>query len=106
MNALKKAANSPSASLSKTWAVPLESVVQNQVATPINSPFANLTTAPGTKISTPVIAGCGLHYECKVVYKQMVADLLAPDLQEKWYGTGNYHTLFFGEILATYLDEE
>lgn len=67
---------------------------------------ANLTTIPGTKISTPVIADCGLHYECKVVYKQeMVADLLAPELQEKWYGTGNYHTLFFGEILATYVDE-
>lgn len=68
---------------------------------------ANLTTAPGTKISTPVIAGCGLHYECKVVYKQeMVPELLATDLQDKWYGTGNYHTLFFGEILATYVDEE
>lgn len=67
---------------------------------------ANLTTVPGKKISTPVIADCGLHYECKVVYKQeMSADLLATDLQEKWYAAGNYHTLFFGEILATYVDE-
>ena len=67
---------------------------------------ANLTAIPGTKIATPVIADCGLHYECKVVYKQeMVAELLTPELQEKWYGTGNYHTLFFGEILATYIDE-
>jgi flavin reductase (DIM6/NTAB) family NADH-FMN oxidoreductase RutF len=68
--------------------------------------LANLTTVPGTKIDTPVIADCGLHYECKIVYKQaMVSDLLATDLQDKWYGTGNYHTLFFGEILATYIDE-
>jgi len=67
---------------------------------------ANLTTVPGKKISTPVIADCGLHYECKVVYKQeMVAELLAADLQEKWYASGNYHTLFYGEILATYIDE-
>lgn len=67
---------------------------------------ANLTTVPGKKISTPVIADCGLHYECKVVYKQeMASELLAPDLQEKWYASGNYHTLFFGEILATYIDE-
>lgn len=67
---------------------------------------ANLTTIPGKKISTPVIADCGLHYECKIVYKQeMAPELLAPDLQEKWYASGNYHTLFYGEILATYIDE-
>ena len=67
---------------------------------------ANLTTTPGKKISTPVITDCGLHYECKVVYKQeMIPEQLTTDLQEKWYGQGNYHTLFFGEILATYIDE-
>jgi len=68
---------------------------------------ANLTTVPGKKICTPVIANCGLHYECKVVYKQeMNPDLLAPELQEKWYATGNYHTLYFGEIITTYTDDE
>ena len=67
---------------------------------------ANLTTVPGKKISTPVIGDCGLHYECKVVYKQqMSAEHLATDLQKKWYADGNYSTLFFGEILATYVDE-
>lgn len=67
---------------------------------------AQLTTVPGKKIVTPVIADCGLHYECKVVYKQeMSSELLTPDLQTKWYTGGNYHTLFFGEILATYIDE-
>lgn len=67
---------------------------------------ANLATAPGKKISTPVIADCGLHYECKVVYKQeMVPQQLAADLQEKWYANGDYHTLYFGEILTTYIDE-
>jgi len=67
---------------------------------------ANLTTVPGKKIATPVIADCGLHYECKVVYTQEMKDeALAKDLQEKWYENGNYHTLFFGEILTTYVDE-
>jgi flavin reductase (DIM6/NTAB) family NADH-FMN oxidoreductase RutF len=67
---------------------------------------ANLTTVPGKKITTPVIADCGLHYECKVVYKQeMIPEQLAADLQQQWYAAGNYHTLFFGEILATYIDE-
>ncbi|MDF2634837.1 MAG: flavin reductase domain protein FMN-binding protein [Pelosinus sp.] len=68
---------------------------------------ANLTTNPGQKLSTPVIANCGLHYECKVVYKQeMAPTLLDKGLQDKWYETGDYHTLFFGEILTTYVDED
>lgn len=67
---------------------------------------ANITTVPGKRISTPVIADCGLHYECKVVYKQaMSPELLDADLQERWYAAGNLHTLYFGEILATYIDE-
>jgi len=35
----------------------------------------------------------------------MSAENLATELQEKWYAEGNYSTLFFGEILATYVDE-
>lgn len=67
---------------------------------------ANLSTVAGKKISTPVIADCGLHYECKVVYKQkMIPEQLVTDLQDKWYGDGDYHTLYFAEILATYIDE-
>ena len=67
---------------------------------------ANLTTIPGKQIATPVIADCGLHYECKVVYKQdMIPEQLAADLQQKWYASGNYHKLYFGEILTTYIDD-
>ena len=67
---------------------------------------AKLSTVAGKKISTPVIADCGLHYECKVVYKQkMIPEQLVTDLQDKWYGDGDYHTLYFAEILATYIDE-
>ena len=40
------------------------------------------------------------------VYKQAMApEQLATALQEKWYATGNYHTLYFGEIVATYVDD-
>ncbi len=68
---------------------------------------ANLTTNPGKKISTPVIANCGLHYECKVVYKQvMTPELLDKELQDQSYATGDYHTMYFGEILTTYVDED
>lgn len=67
---------------------------------------AGLSTVPGKKVSVPVIASCGLHYECKIVYKQAMApDLLDSEYQKACYPNGDYHTLYFGEIVATYVDE-
>jgi len=66
---------------------------------------AGLVTNPSKKINTPVIADCGLHYECKVVYQQvMIPEQLNPDYQTAYYANGDYHTLYFGEIVATYMD--
>lgn len=68
---------------------------------------AHLTAIAGKKISTPVIADCGLYYECKVVYRQeMASPQLDKELQDTFYGAGDYHTLYFGEILASYYIEE
>ncbi len=67
---------------------------------------AGLSTTPGKKVSVPVIAGCNLHYECKIVYKQaMTPDTLDSEYQKACYANGDYHTMYFGEIVATYLDE-
>lgn len=64
----------------------------------------NLTPVPGQKINTPVIKECSLHYECKVVYKQdMIPENLNPEIDNKFYANSNYHTLYFGEIVACYL---
>jgi len=58
------------------------------------------------EIATPVIAGCGLHFACKVVYKQaMDLDGLVPAYRSRWYGTGDAHTVYYGEIVAAYCDE-
>ncbi|MDD4600152.1 hypothetical protein SDC9_04040 [bioreactor metagenome] len=65
-----------------------------------------ITTAPGQKTSTPVIADCGLTYECKIVYRQaMDATTLDPDYNQRWYGQGDYHTLYYGEIVACYTND-
>ncbi|SHF92884.1 Flavin reductase like domain-containing protein [Caldanaerobius fijiensis DSM 17918] len=65
----------------------------------------NLTALPGQKVSTPIIKECSLHYECKVVYKQdMIPENLATELNQKWYP--DYHTMYFGEIVACYLTGE
>jgi Flavin reductase like domain. len=62
----------------------------------------NLTPVPGQKVNTPIIKECSLHYECKVVYKQdMIPENLDPAIDKKFYP--DYHTLYFGEIVACYL---
>ncbi|NLP41310.1 MAG: flavin reductase family protein [Veillonellaceae bacterium] len=66
-----------------------------------------LTTAPGQKVSTPVIADCGLTYECKIVYKQVMDEAgLDPEYKQKWYAQGDYHTLYYGEIVACYTNDK
>ena len=66
---------------------------------------AGLQKLPGVKIATPVISGAGLHYECKVVFKQpMNPTPLDSTLNASFYSNGDYHTLYFGQIQATWLE--
>jgi len=53
-------------------------------------------------VISPVIDIPGVHYECKIIYKSaMDSNFLAQDL-ENVYPQKDYHTLYFGEILACY----
>lgn len=66
---------------------------------------AGLQKLPGQKIVTPVIAGAGLHYECKTVYKQpMNPPALDGGLNTACYANGDYHTMYFGHILSTWTE--
>lgn len=64
---------------------------------------AGLSTAASRKLSTPVLNGDFLHYECRVVFKQEMApaQLDAAIVAQKYAG-GDFHTLYFGEIVACY----
>ena len=63
----------------------------------------NLTPVPGQTVQVPIIGECDLHFECRVVYKQdMDGSLLIPESQQRWYGDHDYHTMYYGEILACY----
>lgn len=67
----------------------------------------NLTLLEGQKISTPVIEECELHYECKVVYQQaMEPATLDEGLKNRFYSNNDYHVLYFGEIVDSYLIEK
>ncbi len=61
-----------------------------------------LNTTPGITVIAPTIAECAINYECKVLYKVKVRPkTLTEEVCSKCYPKGNYHTLYFGEILKT-----
>jgi flavin reductase (DIM6/NTAB) family NADH-FMN oxidoreductase RutF len=64
----------------------------------------NLTLDSGKHVNSPVIRECRIHYECKVKYKtELIPPALPADLVAKTYANGDYHTLYYGEIVSSYL---
>lgn len=64
---------------------------------------SNLQLEEGKTVSTPVVKGCGVHFECKVVYKQpMSPNLLDESVDKSSYESKDYHTIYFGEIVDCY----
>ncbi len=66
----------------------------------------NLTAENGKVVDTPIIGECDLHYECKVVYKQaMEPGTLDKDIRDAKYSNNDFHVLYYGEIVASYIKE-
>ena len=71
----------------------------------------NLETEPGLTVSVPGIRQLPLTLECKVLYQQnQDASAIDKIALERYYtkGThndGDYHTMYIGEITATYIIE-
>ena len=64
----------------------------------------NLSILEGQKVSTPIIGECELHYECKVVYQQVMEPAtLDEEIKKRSYSNNDYHVLYYGDILDTYL---
>lgn len=62
-----------------------------------------LTAQNARTISSPIIGECGLVFECQTLFKQLMdAEQLNPEIRTKFYGNGDYHVLYFGEITACY----
>ncbi len=62
----------------------------------------SLKTRPGTSTESPIIDIPGVHYECKIIYKSAMNPRFLDSELEKLYPARDYHTLYFGEILACY----
>ncbi len=66
-----------------------------------------LTMTPGKKVNSPIISDCIIHYECKVVFKsKVVSSVLPKNIIRNYYPSEDDHTLYFGEILVTFADED
>ena len=62
----------------------------------------SLKTRRGSAVESPIIDVPGIHYECKIIYKSAMDSAHLDSDCEKLYPERDYHTLYFGEILACY----
>ena len=68
--------------------------------------MCNLETADGRKVLSPTIKVPGIHYECKIVLKSAMNPAhLDKEYDKALYPQKDYHTLYFGEIIACYETE-
>ena len=60
-----------------------------------------LTAIPSTKVKTPIIKEGIIHFECRVVNKNdLTPSELAKPIIPQLYSKGDFHRIYFGEILA------
>ncbi len=66
-----------------------------------------ITAAPAQAVNAPIVRECGLHFECRILLRQdMTGDRMDGSLRAKVYPTGDYHTMYFGEIVDCYTTDE
>jgi flavin reductase (DIM6/NTAB) family NADH-FMN oxidoreductase RutF len=65
----------------------------------------HLELAEAQKVITPIIKTPGIHFECKIVHKAPMDPKFLDKEYEGLYPQKDYHTLYFGEILACYETE-
>ncbi|MRR16260.1 MAG: flavin reductase family protein [Deltaproteobacteria bacterium] len=66
-----------------------------------------LETADGQCVASPIIKVVGIHLECKIVFKQAMDPVhLDRHYDQVLYPQKDYHTLYFGEVLACYEIEQ
>ncbi len=62
----------------------------------------NLKTLKAQKTKSPILDIDAIHYECKIVYKTAMNPEFLTKEYDHLYPNKDYHTMYFGEILACY----
>ena len=66
-----------------------------------------LTTTAGRSVRSHVIDDCVINYECRVVHKNdVLPGELAQPIARAAYSSGDYHRVYYGQILAVYADPD
>ena len=67
----------------------------------------HLTPMPSREVRPPVIKECLVHYECRTLHRNDLApDAVVQAVREEFYAAGDYHRVYFGEIVSAYADED
>lgn len=67
----------------------------------------HLTPMPSREVRPPVIKECLVHYECRTLHRNdLEPDALVQAVREEFYSTGDFHRVYFGEIVSAYADED
>lgn len=66
---------------------------------------SNITAVNGNNEDTHIIKEADIHIECKIVYKQAMAEesIIEKKIKEEKYADNDYHVLYYGEILDVYI---
>ncbi len=59
----------------------------------------NLTPVKGNAIETPYIEQSVIHFECKTLYTHNLPELIGGDIDSRYYPDGDYHRVYYGEIV-------
>ena len=66
----------------------------------------NLSPLPSRRIASPGIAECPLIFECKVIHRNdVLPGELADDVKTEYYSEGDFHRVYFGQILAVSVEQ-
>jgi len=65
----------------------------------------NLQQKASQHVESPIIDIPGVHYECQIIYKSSMDPKDLDARLDKLYPEMDFHTLYFGEILACYETE-
>jgi flavin reductase (DIM6/NTAB) family NADH-FMN oxidoreductase RutF len=66
-----------------------------------------LTAERATTVEAPVVAESPLVYECRVVHtNDVLSPRLAEEIRTTAYAGGDFHRVFWGEIMATRADPD
>jgi flavin reductase (DIM6/NTAB) family NADH-FMN oxidoreductase RutF len=68
---------------------------------------AHLTPIPSREVRAPAIQECVVHYECRILSRaDLPPDSLVQSVRGSFYRNGDFHRVYFGEIVASYADED